>query len=132
MKRLAAPTAITLLALVGLPQFSRQAQAFETGHELAAQCASVDTSTTTGTLDVLIPGTPGALECWGYMHAMQDLVVLVDRDGQRIIGACPNEQTTILQITRAFTAYANRHSNELDDDAALIVVQALRESFPCP
>jgi hypothetical protein len=76
--------------------------------------------------------TKGALQCWGYMRAMQDLSVLVDEKGRRLMGACPNERTTLLELTGAFVAFADRHSDESDNDAALIVMDALRESFPCP
>jgi CTP synthase (UTP-ammonia lyase) len=127
-----ASAAIMALALLAVSFSSRPAQAYETAHELAAQCKSIDTSTLPDSNDVLIPGTKGALQCWGYMQAMQDLFVLVDEDGRRIMGVCPNEQTSLLQMTRAFVAYADRHSSDLHNDAALIVVQALKETFPCP
>jgi hypothetical protein len=82
--------------------------------------------------DVFIPATKEALQCWGYMQAMQDLSVLADENGRRIMGICPNEQTTLLQLTHAFAAYARHHSDDLDNDAALTVIGALKEAFPCP
>ena len=48
------------------------------------------------------------------------------------MGICPNEQTTLLQLTHAFAAYARHHSDDLDNDAALTVIGALKEAFPCP
>jgi antitoxin component of MazEF toxin-antitoxin module len=107
-------------------------RAFESARELAAQCKSVQPFNIASGTDALIPGTKGALQCWGYLQAMQDLSVLVDENGKRLMGACPNERTTLMQLSRAFVAYADRHSNESDNDAALIVMDALRESFPCP
>jgi hypothetical protein len=108
------------------------AHAFESARALATQCESVDASNTRSGADALIPRTKGALQCWGYMQAMQDLSVLVDEKGRRLMGVCPNEQTNLVQLTRAFVAYADRHSDESENDAALIVMDALRESFPCP
>jgi hypothetical protein len=40
------------------------------------------------------------------MQAMQDLSVLADENGHRIMGACPPEQTTTLQLIRSFVRYA--------------------------
>jgi hypothetical protein len=120
------------LALIAVPFSSRPAQAFETARVLATQCESVDASALRSEHDAYIPGTSAALQCWGYMQAMQDLLVLVDEDGRRVMGVCPNEQTSLLQMTHAFVAYADRHSSDLNNDAALIVVQALKEAFPCP
>jgi hypothetical protein len=130
----AVKTSITMKLLVATivllaPQ---RAHAFESARELATQCESVDVSNMQSGTDVLIPGTKTALQCWGYMQAMQDLSVLVDDKGRRLRGACPSERTTLLQLTRAFVAYVDRHSDESDNDAALIVMDALRESFPCP
>jgi hypothetical protein len=119
------------LALVVLPSSSRPAQAFETARDLATQCKSVDAFALRSERDAYIPGTSAALQCWGYMQAMQDLLVLVDDDGRRIMGVCPSEQTSLLQMTSAFVGYADRHSSDLSNDAALIVVQALKEAFPC-
>jgi hypothetical protein len=129
-KTVAAQTA--MFALIVVLFSSRQAQAFDTAHELAARCESVDTSTMQAGRDVFIPATKEALQCWGYMQAMQDLSVLADEYGRRIMGVCPNEQTTLLQLTHAFVAYARHHSDDLDNDAALTVIGALKEAFPCP
>jgi len=41
---------------------------------------------------IYIPSTREALTCWGYMQAIQDLSVLADENGHRIMGACPPEQ----------------------------------------
>jgi Rap1a immunity proteins len=131
-KAITAPAAIIALALVVMPFSSRPVQAFETARELASQCKSVEASALLSEHDAYIPGTSGALQCWGYMQAMQDLLVLVDEDGRRIMGVCPNEQTSLLQMTHAFVGYAERNSSDLSNDAALIVVQALKETFPCP
>jgi hypothetical protein len=124
--------AVMLLALIILLLPSRQAKAFETARELAAQCQSVTSAAKQRGRDILIPGTKGALQCWGYMQAMQDLSVLSDQSGKRLIGACPSEQTTLLQLTRAFVGYARRHRDDLDNDAVLTVIKALQEAFPCP
>jgi hypothetical protein len=121
-----------LLAAVIVLLFPPRAHAFESARELAAQCKTVETSNIQKGTDLFIPGTKEALQCWGYMQAMQDLSVLVDENGRRLMGACPDERTTLLELTRAFVAYADRHSDGSDNDAALMVMAALREAFPCP
>ena len=125
---------ITMVSLAAATMLlcPQRADAFESAQELAAQCESVDATNIPSGRYLYIPGSKGALQCWGYMQAMQDLAVLVDEKGRRLMGTCPNEQTSLLQLTRAFVAYADRHTDQSDNDAALIVMDALRESFPCP
>src|SRR5262249_45135348 len=81
---------------------------------------------------IYIPRTPEALTCWGYMQAMQDISVLADENGHRIMGACPPEQTTTLQLIRSFVRYARAHDSELLGNAVVAVFRALREAYPCP
>src|SRR5207248_3764749 len=80
---------------------------------------------------IYIPRTQEALTCWGYMQAMQDLSVLADEEGHRIMGACPPEQTTTLQLIQSFVRYARAHRTELQGNAVLAVFRALREAHPC-
>ncbi|TMJ37189.1 MAG: hypothetical protein E6G86_17630 [Alphaproteobacteria bacterium] len=80
---------------------------------------------------IYIPRTREALTCWGYMQAMQDLSVLADEEGHRIMGACPPEQTTTLQLIQSFVRYARAHRTELQGNAVLAVFRALREAHPC-
>src|SRR6266567_1376457 len=93
-------------------------------------------------ISLLLEGYPMALasddpRC-GYpsalapgMQAMQDLSVLADEDGRRIMGACPPERTTLLKLIQAFVSYAHSHTDELPNNAALAVTRALQEAFPC-
>src|SRR5207249_3884337 len=105
------------------------AQAMGSAQELADDCRTlVEAKTGTGK-QIRIPFTKKALVCWGYMQAMQDLSVLADEDGRRMMGACPPERTTLLELIQAFVSYARSH--ELPDNAALAVTRALQEAFPC-
>jgi hypothetical protein len=65
------------------------------------------------------------------MRAMQDLSVLADENGHRIMGACPPEQTTTLQLIRSFVRYARAHRRELPGNAVVAVFRALRGVYPC-
>ncbi len=82
------------LALAGL---SLSAHAMGSARELADDCRSVLQAKTGAGEQIRIPFTKKALVCWGYMQAMQDLSVLADEDGRRIMGACPPERTTLLR-----------------------------------
>ncbi len=107
------------------------AHATGSARDLADDCRTlVQAKTGTGE-QIRIPFTRKALVCWGYMQAMQDLSVLADENGRRIIGACPPERTTLLELIQAFVSYARSHADRLPDNAALAVSQALHESFPC-
>jgi hypothetical protein len=65
------------------------------------------------------------------MQARNDLSVLSDENGHRIMGACPPEQTTTLQLIRSFVRYARAHRRELPANAVVTVFRALREAYPC-
>jgi hypothetical protein len=66
------------------------------------------------------------------MQAMQDLSVLADEKGHRIMDACPPEQTTTLQLIQSFVRYARAHRSELRGNAVVAIFRALREAYPCP
>jgi len=116
------------LALAGL---SLSAHAMGSAPELADDCRSVLQAKTGAGEQIRIPFTKKALVCWGYMQAMQDLSALADEDGRRIMGACPPERTTLLELIQAFVSYARSHAGKLPDNAALAVSRALHEAFPC-
>jgi hypothetical protein len=120
-----------LAALSALAGFAERARAIESARELMNACQEVERGREGTGKDILIPNTPEALLCWGYMQAMQDLSVLVDQHGLRIIGSCPPEETTTLQVVHAFVAYARTHAAELDGNAAAMMIKALQASFPC-
>jgi hypothetical protein len=80
----------------------------EKGDELAAYCQSLERGAKGAGRHVYIPSTREALTCWGYMQAMQDLSVLADENGHRIMEACPPEETTTLQLVRSSFAMRAR------------------------
>ena len=119
---------IWLIVVAAMPV---SAHAMGSARELADDCRSLLQAKPGTGEQIRIPFTKKALVCWGYMQAMQDLSVLADENGRRIIGACPPERTTLLELIQAFVSYARSHADRLPDNAALAVSQALHESFPC-
>jgi hypothetical protein len=118
-----------LLWLTLLAALPDTAHAMGTARELANDCRSLLHGKAGAGKEIRIPFTKKALVCWGYMQAMQDLSVLTDEDGRRIMGACPPSRTTLLELIEAFVSYTRSH--ELPDNAALGVTRALQEAFPC-
>jgi hypothetical protein len=86
-------TVICLALIAGLPL---SAHAMGSARELADDCRSLLQAKPGTGEQIRIPFTKKALVCWGYMQAMQDLSVLADEDGRRIMGACPSQRTTAL------------------------------------
>ena len=101
------------------------AAAIENARELAAYCQSFGRGAKGAGRHIYIPRTWEALTCWGYMQAMQDLSVLADEEGHRIMGACPPEQTTTLQLIQSFLRYARAHRTELQGNAVVAMFRAL-------
>jgi hypothetical protein len=107
------------------------AQAAASARDLLNDCQSLEVGKKgTGHL-IKIPDTKEAFVCWGYMEAMQDLSVWVDENGHRIMGSCPSGQTTVLELIQAFVKYARSHRSQLQENAAVIVMMAFQEAFPC-
>jgi hypothetical protein len=120
-----------LIGLVATVAFAWSAAAFENADELAGYCQSLERGAQGAGRHIYIPRTQKALTCWGYMQAVQDFSVLADGEGHRIMGACPPEQTTTLQLIQSFVRYARAHRSELPGNAVVAVFQALREAYPC-
>ena len=119
------------IGLIATLLLAWSAAAVENAHELAGYCQSLERGVKGAGREISIARTREALTCWGYMQAMQDLSVLSDEEGHRIMGACPPEQTTTLQLVRSFVRSARAHRSELPGNAVLAVFRALRETYPC-
>jgi Rap1a immunity proteins len=100
--------------------------------ELAGQCQMLLQGKRGSGEHIRIPFTRPALTCWGYMQAVQDFAALADANGQRVLGICPPDRATMLDIVQAFVRYADARGKDLPDNAALAVTQALQSAFPCP
>jgi Rap1a immunity proteins len=121
---------ILSIGLVASVALAWSAAAIENADELVGYCQSLERGAK-GARHIYIPNTREALTCWGYMQAMQDLSVLADENGYRIMGACPPEQTTTLQLIRSFVRYARAHRSQLPGNAVVAVFRALRQAYPC-
>ena len=82
---------ILSIGLVATVTFAWSAGAVEDAHELAGYCQSLERGVKGASRHIYIPRTREALTCWGYMQGMQDLSVLANENGRRIMGACPPE-----------------------------------------
>jgi Rap1a immunity proteins len=122
--------ALALLVLMTASNWS-QANAIENARALASYCQKLEQGTKGAAQHIRIPNTKEALLCWGYMQAVQDLSVLVYEDGTGIMGSCPPEQTTALQLIRSFVTYARSHPDELEGNTAMAVFKALQHAYPC-
>jgi hypothetical protein len=120
-----------LAALFAASALVQEARATDTPRQLAASCQTVIADHKSAGQRIAIPNTRQALLCWGYMRAMQDVSVLAFEDGSRLLGACPPEDTTLLQLIQAFLKYARAHPAELQGSTAVAVIKALQQAYPC-
>jgi hypothetical protein len=128
MIRLIVLSLVLCLAAVSI----QEAQAIDTPRQLAAACETVLRGKTGAAGEIKIPNTRDALLCWGYMQAMQDLAVLAFEDGSRLLGACPPEDTTLLQLIQSYVKYARAHQKDLQGSTAVAVINAFHQAYPCP
>jgi hypothetical protein len=110
---------------------SEGAQAATPVRDLLSGCQSLERGKTGRGNHIEIPKTKSSLVCWGYMKAMQDLSVWTDENGHTILGSCPPERTTTLDLIRSFVRYGRSHRRELPSNAALAVTKACQQAFAC-
>ena len=106
-------------------------EANASARELAGECQTLLEGKHGSGDEIRIPRTKPALECWGYMQAVQDFAALADDNGQRVLGICPPDRATLLDMVQAFVGHARRQGKNLPDNAALAVTQALQSAYPC-
>ena len=123
---------VLLLAATVVLACSREVHAIETPRQLAKYCEIVETGVKGTGRRLRIPHTKEALLCWGYMEAMQDFSVITNDDGSRVVGSCPPEHETLLQLIHTFVAYARSHPKQLRGNTAVTVIRALQQAYPCP
>ncbi len=101
-----------------------------TSAELLKSCEAVVNNAapaSEGTVDIPRAG----LRCWYYMSAVQNMSVLVDPSGKRLLSVCAPPETTLLDYVRVFVRYAHRKPEAATDNAAAGAVSGLSEAFPC-
>lgn len=122
---------VLLVCAATVCNFATEAAAIDNAGDLASSCHSLEKGAKGTGRQIQIPNTRSALLCWGYMRAMQDVSVLTDENGHRLIGSCPPERITLLRLIRAFSTYARSESGKLQGNAAVAVIKAFQKAFPC-
>jgi len=122
---------VVVLALILGVASIQPVNAIENPRDLLKFCQKLEQGRKGAGEDIRIPNTRESLLCWGYMQAIQDLSVLVDEDRGRMLGSCPPEQTTSLQLIHSFVVYAKSHPDALEGNTAATVIKALQQAFPC-
>jgi hypothetical protein len=117
--------AITLLAacLLGYGKASAISSS-----ELLESCQSVAGTAVIKDTQIEIP--EAGLPCWYYMSALQNMSVLVDQSGVRLLGLCPPADSTVLDFVKNFVQYARKQKAD-DDNPAALALPGLAKSYPC-
>jgi Rap1a immunity proteins len=121
--------ALALILVLLFAAVPRDANA--SARELAGQCQVLLRGKHGSGEHIRIPLTKPALTCWGYMQAVQDFAALADENGRLVLGICPPDRATMLDLVQAFVRYADARGKKLPDNAALAVTQALQSAYPC-
>jgi hypothetical protein len=121
----------SIVAATALLVASEQAQAANPVRDLLNACQRLERGKRGSGHVIHIPKSKEAIVCWGYMKAMQDLSVWVDENGNRILGSCPPQRTTTLDLIHSFVRYGRSHRRQLPSNAAVAVMMAFRQAFPC-
>src|SRR5438270_9680626 len=126
--RLCAALLGSLFAACALAQSAR---AIESPGQLASYCQKLEKSSRGTGKNIQIPNTREALLCWGYMQAIQDLSMLADADGRRLIGSCPPADSRLRDLIHAFLEYEQLHRDDVEANTVIAVTKALQQAYPC-
>jgi Rap1a immunity proteins len=124
-------TILFFITLIVALAISSPGRAADRAPRMSDYCQALEKGTKKSGEHLRIPNTKEALLCWGYMQAMQDLSVLVTPEGQSLIGSCPPEQTTLLQLIHIFIAHERSNRRREEGNTAAAVIKALQDAFPC-
>jgi len=120
-------TAALLLVACLVPRDGASAM---TPGELLKSCQSVtNAAVASGEASVEIPAA--GLPCWYYMSAVQNMSVLVDESGARLLGVCPPPDSTVLDFVKIFVQYSRKQKTR-EENAAALALPGLAQAFPCP
>jgi Rap1a immunity proteins len=100
-----------------------------TSGELLRSCAEVvnnGRAKANGEVDIL----PSGLPCWYYISALQNMSVLENLDGVRLLGICSPPDTTLMDYVQILVQKARRKKMQIENAAALAVT-VLSQRFPC-
>jgi|SRR4051812_25210383 hypothetical protein len=75
--------------------------------------------------------SPGAVMCWGFMAALQDLAHIRNQDTKTIPRFCLPDSITPTQLARIFISYAKEHPEQLDERPSYLVLTSWSEAYPC-
>jgi hypothetical protein len=122
MRYLFAAITVLVVCLLG-----RDASAL-TSSELLQSCRSIADTAALKDNQIEIPES--GLPCWYYMSAVQNMSVLVDESGVRLLGLCPPANSTVLDFVKLYVQYARKKKTE-DDNPAALTLSGLALAYPC-
>src|SRR5690242_8757887 len=69
--------------------------------------------------------------CWGAFASIQELGNVTVDSKHRLLGFCPPEDSTRIQLIRIFLKYVQGNPSDLNKRFAFVVWDSLRDAFPC-
>jgi hypothetical protein len=71
-------------------------------------------------------------ECWGAFLTIQTVIAIVDyKTHVPYFHVCPPSNGTATQLISIFVQYAQTHPKRLNEDYFFVVLDSLRDAFPC-
>jgi hypothetical protein len=125
---------IALILLLVIAGCRPAASSIDNANELLSACEGLVRSARPNGPNIDIPISDYmANQCWGYVHAFQELskITMVGQP-TAIVVACAPAGADELQWVRAYISYAQRHPERLNEPAATLALDAFHTVFRCP
>jgi hypothetical protein len=109
----------------------------DTAQEMAGYCDPYRTAVVIGPNEIKVNSDANSQFCWGAFSVVQDLgtFVLYSDQGKAkgvALGLCLPPKSTRLELLKVFLRYSDQHPEHGHYSFGSVVVQALKEAFPCP
>ena len=118
----------SLSAIIAL--FSAVNSDAQTFGELRKSCEAITNESSALTGEIADIPTAG-LPCWYYMSAIQNMSVLEDGEGERLLGVCSPPGSTTMDFVQIFVRSAQNKKLSTDGNAAALALPGFARAFPC-
>lgn len=124
--RLAFLSSMIALVLAATPT----ATTAQTAQQMLSACRALAKANVTAE-GVAVPQDFDSGVCWGAFATIQTVIVHV-RGEQRLYRVCAPAPSTRTQLVAIFAKYAEDNPRRLHEDFFEVVMDGLRQAFPCP
>lgn len=124
---------LTLLTVLSLaPGAQPQAQETEMEPQFPQQQSAADLLRSCAASRMSGAGRERRRYCAGFVSGVEEAIRMLQGSRQPGLRLCTPEDVTASVLANVYVKYGANHKGELPDPAAIVVLHALTDAYPCP